>query len=164
MPLTPEQSAARWWPSLLTRRAWVAQPRSGFIVPTATAGGDAVPIHDTARVQDIDWKFSPTSPPPRTFDRRHRETVDLDELELAERATIVDLSEPARPFVELTSAAHRKWIPWSVVLAIGAYGAVRLAVFAAGIADSPVATAATVSVLGCGVLLVLAQLMDGRTR
>ena len=143
----------------------VALTRSGFIAPTARAGGDALPLHDTDGQQVIEWTFSPVTPPRRTFDRRQRETVVLGRLGPIERVAELDLTQSPSPFIEPSSLIRRfRWLPWSLLLAVGGLAAVYLAAVVAGLSGSPVATAAVASVLLCGVLLIVAQLLDGRTR
>ena len=144
-----------------TGRTRVARSRLGFI-PV----GDAPPIHDTTARQQIDWTFSPTSPPAKTRHSVNAETVMLGDLEPANNAqspkpTIV----PVRDFVEIrTSSAARRWIPWSIIVAGGGVAAVRLALVLTGSTHSSLAAVATGAVVLCGLLLISAQAIEATGR
>ena len=155
-----------------TRRARVAPSRLGFIVPTASAGGDALPLHDKASVARPDWK-SPTGPrlqPPCSFDADTVVLGQLEPTEYARSATAPDSSPPTyrpdRAAVVVPSGVRRaaRLLPWSLLLAVGGFWAVRMAALLAGQDGSVVAVVATVAVIVCGSLLVVAQVVDGLTK
>ena len=147
-----------------TQHDRVARPRLGSIAPTATAGGDALPLHDTTAPANIDWTFSPTRPPTHTLHPVDDETVLLGELE----PTATRHTEPAivrsREVVRIRGTAWRHWIPWSIAVGVAAVVAVRLAVGLSGSAGSVLAATATGSVMLCAVLLVAAQAVEATRR
>ncbi len=160
----PDPSRTRW--------ARVAHTRSGFIDPTASADGDAPPLHDTAPDPHIDRKFSPTGASPHTLHSVTDETVILGQLGPDDdapthqvQATRRPKAAQRRPIAE-SARWHRcaRWLPWSLALAVLGFVAVRLAVVVSDQVGSDLATVATLSMALCGSLLVVAQVLTGLRR
>ncbi len=150
--------------ALLTGWAWVARTCLGFIVPTAGAGGDALPLHDTAADRVIDWKFSPSGPPLRTQHSVADETVLLGDLEPTDRPFHQQRQVSGPLIVDADRFLVRHRVPWSVVLAVVGSGSVWLVGQVIGSAAGPVASIAFWASVVCGVLLTVAQLVDGGRR
>ncbi len=152
-----------------TGGARVAHPRSGFIVPTAEAGGDAVPIHDTKTATTNGRTFSPATSPPYTFDLRQRDKVILGLLGPDDTAEGRQLDEtPTAPVVEIrpfiAARRQRRWFPWSVIVGLVGIGLVRLAAIVSDTPDGLVTTVVLLATAFCGILMVVAQLLDGLTK
>ena len=140
-----------------TRGPWVAHSRSGFIAPTAGAGGDALPIHDTNPNAVPDRRSARSGPAEShaSFTANNRWPTLHGRSDTLDRATVERSRRRTFEFVRALTP---------VVLAITGYLVVRLATVVAGTGSTPVGTAALVAVAGCGLLLVMAQLVSRRTQ
>lgn len=147
----------------------VAHPRSEFIVPTAEAGGDAVPIHDTTTATTTGRMFPPAASPPYIPDLRQRDKVILGLLGPDDTAEIHQPDKtPTAPVVEtrplIASRRQRRWFPWSILVGLVGIGLVRLAAIVSDTPDGLVTTVVLLATAFCGILLMIAQLLDGSAK
>ncbi len=129
--------------------AWVA--RSSSVSPAEQAG--ALPFHDTSSTAGIDWTFTPTRPPTRTFapvnaDNREADppgrspVVDLDNIDGVIHLTLI------RATWSLALSGAALWLVWVV----GRVSAV----------SNAVVTATLLSIVVCGGLLMMAHGLTSR--
>ena len=133
----------------------VAHPRPGFIAPTATAGGDAPPIHDTnhAAAPDRISAHPGANRSHASFVANHRWPMPYGGSDTLDGPTLTGRRSAA-------VAVARALTP--AVLAILGFVAVWVATVVYGTAGTPVGTAALMAAAGCGLLLVVAQLISRR--
>lgn len=128
-----------------------------------------MPIHDTTAVTTTGRTFSPATSPPYTSDLRQRDKVILGLLGPDDTAEVHQPDKtPAVPVVEvrplMASRRQRRWFPWSVVVGLVGIGLVRLAAIVSDTPDGLVTTVVLLATAFCGILLVIAQLLDGSTK
>ncbi len=133
----------------------VAHPRPGFIAPTAKAGGDALPIHDTNPNVAPTRMSAPSRPDGShaSFTANNRRPTPHSRSDTLDRATVGRTHRTTLATVRALA---------SVVLAITGYLLVRAATVIAGTASTPAGTAALVAAAGCGLLLIVAQIVSRR--
>ncbi len=135
----------------------VAHPRPGFIAPTATAGGDAPPIHDTQPAAASDWTcaHSPSRPNHSPFAARVDGSGRSRPTDTSGRSDFGLQTRSLIPVVRSLTA---------LFLAVFSYFAVRLAVGVSGLTGTPVGATSTAATVTCGALLVLAQLSSRKAQ